>query len=176
MLRGKQGHELESYSPRLGFTVDQGAVYRLDAEALLRVASVADLQRLVERQRLHLLPAKRAHINVELPWLAADQRERWGRILTEHYYQCGCRHGAAFLLIGLLLLIARLVFFGLAPLGVWYLLTAPLFLFLLSGAGKIGGILWSRFQLRRAVSHLLDMRQVDGSQRASLQVDGPDEK
>lgn len=163
MSRRKQASELELYSPRLGFIVDKEPASLTDAESLLRVSSVADLERLVKRRKLHLLPARRSPIIVELPWLPPDERAHWSRVFTKNYYQCGCRHGAAFLLMGSILLLLRLILYGVRPLGIWYLLVAPLFLFLLSGAGKASGILWSRIQFRRSVSQLLDIHHDEGA-------------
>ena len=149
--------ELQSYSSRLGFTIEKWSHSPSGTASHYKIVSANDLRRLVERQRLFLLPRKDHRIVVELPCLSPKEREFWSKALTKYYYECGCRHGAAFLSIGALLLLVRFVLYGFSPLGIWFLLVVPLFVFLLSGVAKTFGILWSKMQLRRSVSRLLDI-------------------
>jgi hypothetical protein len=160
--RGNRGSELDLYSSRLGFTIGQSARSSEDRTSTKTIASAGDLKRLVDTQRLHLFPSRRASIVVELPWLSEDEKKHWSRVLTKHYFECGCRHGAAFLLIGSVLLLIHLALHGLHPFGIRYLLVGPLLVFLVSGLGKALGIAWSRIRLRRAVALLSDPRRNDG--------------
>lgn len=168
MHPGKQTPELEFYSSRLGFTIEKWPPSPSGTASRYRIISANDLRRLVERQKLFLLPRKDPRIIVELPCLSPKERERWSKTLNKYYYECGCRHGAAFLLIGAILLLIRFVLFGFSPLGIWFLLVAPSFVFLLSGVGKTSGILWSKMQLRRSVNRLLYICNSTGSVTSEL--------
>ena len=117
----------------------------------------ADLGELAGKKKLRWLPQREAQIAVELPWLLPHERETWSNILTRDFYQCGCSHGAAFLLAGCLVLLVRFITRGFQPLGAWYLVVGPLLLIALSGFGKAFGILWSGVRFRRSVSLLLAM-------------------
>ena len=144
-----------SYSSCPRFAIEWASTSSKAALSTDTIRCAADLKQLLERKKLRLLPKQRAQIVVELPRLLPYERERWSNILTKHSYQCGCSHGAAFLLAGVILLLVQFSVFGLRPLGFWYLVVGPLLLILLSGVGKGLGILWSRIQLRRSVNHLL---------------------
>ena len=121
----------------------------------IRIRSSQHLRELLQARSFHFLPAKRVRIVVELPGVPPSERERLSAILTKQFSECGCSHGAAFLLVGVFMVAVDLIVFGLRPFGLWYVALAPLFIIGLAGFGKALGICWARMRFRSSLRHLL---------------------
>jgi hypothetical protein len=152
MKYAEQTHTLEVYCSRLGFVIKKPAPAPACPHCF---HEKTDQLHILEKQELYFFPQKKSSITVQLPWLLPEEQEYWNKQINKHYKQCGCGYGAAFLLLGGILLLLDLFLHGIYRLGIFmYLIAASLFLCLSAVTGKFIGIIWHRFQLRKVVSRL----------------------
>ena|SRR5258708_1838247 len=115
------------------------------------IGSAEDLRAVVRQARLPL----DSKVSISLPSVPADAK-RWEDRLNVLMHECGCRFGASFMLVSLILALwLRIHWFGLSLNHITMFLLSTLGELIVSGlSGKAFGILLAKYQLKRTVNEV----------------------
>lgn len=121
------------------------------------VKAPEDLESLISKHTIHFFPRRHPQIILQIDNLTTAENESLGRKINLFYYSCGCGEGALFLFVGLIvyLVCLFLVFWG--EISYLHILGGLLSLFLLSGVGKLFGIVRGKIRLKYLKKQILQI-------------------
>ena len=121
----------------------------------ITIRSCQDLEQLLLKHKISLLPSYHSLIKIELSDLSEEENSKWSKIINSSYYACGCGEGTIFLLAAMVIYLVTWITVFNFRVSLSHVLIGIVFLLFMSILGKALGMLLGKMRLMNAGRKLI---------------------